>query len=136
MKCEAARPSSRVRRTLGSSLSRASPLAGGAAVVIFVVNSYHGPAWKEGTAMREQSDWAAHRDFMNALPEGFVLLGGPVDGHRLRAMLVVRATNLAEVHRILDPDPWVHSGTLVEIIEPWEILVSDSAIDGALRAPP
>ena len=62
---------------------------------------------------------------MNALPEGFVFLGGPVDGHRNRAMLVVRAVDLTEVHRLLDPDPWLKSGTLVETIEPWEILMGN-----------
>jgi uncharacterized protein YciI len=89
----------------------------------FIVNSYHGPAWKEGQAMRDQPGWDRHRDFMNALPEGLVVLGGPVDNHRTRAMLVVKATDLAEVHRLLDPDPWVESGVLVEIIESWEILI-------------
>ena len=88
----------------------------------FVVNSYHGPAWVEGRAMREQKGWPAHRDFMNALPDGFVFLGGPVDGHR-RAMLLVKAADLAEVHRRLDPDPWVRSGHLVVVVEPWEILI-------------
>lgn len=91
----------------------------------FVVNSYHGPAWTEGQSMREQNGWPTHRDFMNSLPEGFVVLGGPVDGHRTRAMLIVKATDLAEVHRLLDPDPWVKSGTLVEVIEPWEILIGN-----------
>ena len=91
----------------------------------FVVNSYHGPAWIEGRPMREQADWDVHRDFMNGLPEGFIHLGGPVDGHRSRAMLIVRAHDLSEVHRILDPDPWVRSGVLVEHIEPWEILIGN-----------
>ena len=90
----------------------------------FVVNSYHGPAWIEGRAMREQDGWPAHRDFMNGLPEGFVFLGGPVDGHR-RAMLLVKARDLAEVHLLLDPDPWVRSGHLVEVIEPWEVTIGD-----------
>ena len=89
----------------------------------FIVHSYHGPSWIEGRPMREQDGWPEHRDFMNALPEGFVVLGGPVDGHRQRAMLVVRAENLAEVRRRLDPDPWVRSGVLVEVIESWEILI-------------
>lgn len=91
----------------------------------FVVSSYHGPAWVVGRPMSEQDGWPAHRDFMNALPEGFVVLGGPVDGHRTRAMLIVKATDLAEVHQVLDPDPWVKSGTLVEVIEPWEILLGN-----------
>jgi hypothetical protein len=91
----------------------------------FVVNSYHGPSWVEGRPMREQPGWNEHRDFMNGLPEGFVHLGGPVDNHRTRAMLVVRAQDLSEVHRVLDPDPWVQSGVLVEIVEPWEILIGN-----------
>lgn len=89
----------------------------------FIVNSYHGPAWLEGRSMRDQPGWPAHREFMNALPDGFVVLGGPVDGHRQRAMLIVSADDMAEVHRRLDPDPWVRSGVLVEVIEPWELLI-------------
>jgi uncharacterized protein YciI len=92
-------------------------------VAYFVVNSYHGPAWVEGRGMREQNGWEAHRGFMNALPDGFVILGGPVDGHRNRAMLIVKSPDLAEVHRLLDPDPWVLSGVLVEVVEPWELLI-------------
>jgi len=92
-------------------------------LAFFVVNSYHGPSWVHGRPMREQPDWKAHAEFMDALPEGFVLLGGPVDGHKTRAMLVLRAESLEEVHRLLDPDPWIKSGTLVEVIEPWEILI-------------
>ena len=75
--------------------------------------------------MREQEGWPAHRDFMDDLPAGFVFLGGPVDGHRRRALLLVKAADLAEVHRVLDPDPWVSSGTLLEVIETWEILIGD-----------
>jgi hypothetical protein len=88
----------------------------------FVVNSYHGPAWVEGRPMREQDGWPDHRDFINALPEGFVFLGGPVDGHR-RAMMLVKAADLEEVHRRLDPDPWLRSGHLVQVIEPWEVII-------------
>jgi len=75
--------------------------------------------------MREQNGWPDHRDFINALPEGFVFLGGPVDGHRNRAMMLVKATNLDEAHRVLDPDPWVRTGVLVEVIEPWDIIVGN-----------
>lgn len=88
----------------------------------FVVNSFHGPAWDDRRPMREQDAWPAHRDFMNALPLEFLILGGPVDGNR-RALLIVKAADLAEVHRRLDPDPWVRSGHLVQVIEPWEILL-------------
>jgi uncharacterized protein YciI len=93
------------------------------AMAYFLVNSYHGPAWLDGRPLREQPGWPEHRDFMNALPEGFVHLGGPVDDHRIRAMLVVKAADLDEVHRRLDPDPWVRAGVLVEVVERWEILI-------------
>lgn len=73
--------------------------------------------------MREQPEWPAHRDFMNALPDGFVLLGGPVDGHRSRAMLIVKAEDAAAVRNRLAPDPWVRDGVLVQDVEPWELLI-------------
>lgn len=72
--------------------------------------------------MRDLGGGPAHRDFLNALPAGFVLLGGPVDGHR-RAMLIMQTNDLDEAHDGLDPDPWLRSGHLVEVIEPWEIRV-------------
>ncbi len=89
----------------------------------FVVTARHGPRWVEGRPMREQPGWPAHRDFMNALPDGFVLLGGPVDDHRVRAMLIVRAKDASEVRSRLDPDPWVRDGVLVQDVEPWELLI-------------
>jgi uncharacterized protein YciI len=88
----------------------------------FVVNSYHGPAWQDDRPMRQQRLWDDHAAFMNGLPEGFVALGGPVGGGR-RSMLIVKADTEAEVRAWLDPDPWVRSGHLVEVIEPWEILL-------------
>lgn len=105
--------------------SEKAPPPGDRRVPYFVVNSYHGPAWVEGRPMRDQDGWPAHRDFMNGLPDGFVVLGGPVEGHRRRAMLIVRAADLEEARQVLDPDPWVASGHLVEVIEPWEILIGN-----------
>lgn len=95
-------------------------------VAYFVVSSYHGPAWVEGRPMQEQPGWPAHRTFMNALPPGFVRLGGPVDGHRARAMLIVHAADIAEVRRVLDPDPWLRAGVLVQLIEPWDVVIDNS----------
>ncbi len=90
----------------------------------FVVNSYHGPAWDSARPMREQRLWTEHAAFMNALPPGFVVLGGPVGGGT-RAMLIVRSESESEVRARLDPDPWVRSGHLVEVVEPWEILLGE-----------
>ena len=50
--------------------------------------------------------WRAHADFMNELvAEGFILLGGPLEGTR-DVLLIVRAENEAEVEARLAPDVW------------------------------
>ncbi len=63
-----------------------------------------------------------HAAFLNGLPAGFVVLGGPV-GNGARVMLVVNAAVEAEVRARIDPYRWVRSGHLVEVIEPREILL-------------
>ncbi len=56
--------------------------------------------------MEGQEDWEAHASFMNALEkEGFVVLGGPLEGTG-DVLLVVRARTSDEVINRLSPDPW------------------------------
>ena len=48
---------------------------------LFAVILRHGTAWQASRSLEEQEDWEAHRCFMNALEEeGFVMLGGPLEG--------------------------------------------------------
>ena len=64
--------------------------------------------------MEQQPDWRGHADFMNALlAEGFVRLGGPLEGDR-EVLLIVRAKDAAEIDRRLAADPW--TGRLLETL--------------------
>ena len=75
---------------------------------LFAVIRTRGGAWRPGTPLEGQADWEDHASFMNALQkEGFVVLGGPLDGSP-DVLLIVRANTLKEVvptsgRRSLDP---------------------------------
>jgi uncharacterized protein YciI len=57
-------------------------------------------------AREEQEDWEAHRSFMNTLEkEGFVVLGGPLEGTD-DVLLIFRATTPEEIVDRLSADPW------------------------------
>jgi uncharacterized protein YciI len=92
----------------------------------FVVISEQGPAWASSVDMRQQDDWAGHASFMNALAdEGFVVLGGPIDGgDRHLARLIIEADTEIEVRNRLAGDPWARTGILTtKSIEEWEVLL-------------
>ena len=73
---------------------------------------------------REQRYWDEHSVFIDALvEEGFILLGGPLveEGG---AMIIVRATDEAEVREKLRPDPWYeHEILKLESIKRWDIFI-------------
>lgn len=87
---------------------------------IFAVVNTRGPNWNDDKPMEEQGDWRAHADFMNALVAvGFALLGGPLVATR-DVLLIVRATDEAEIETRLDKDIWVAKGLLRRRqINPW-----------------
>jgi uncharacterized protein YciI len=89
---------------------------------IFLVTRSRGARRDEARPMEEQEEWRAHADFMNALArEGFVALGGPVDGTR-ETLLVVRASDEAQIHARLSTDPWTRNQLLrVSEIRPWTL---------------
>jgi uncharacterized protein YciI len=94
----------------------------------FIVIREAGPAWKDGVGIGGQEGVEAHAAFMDSLvTEGFVLGGGPLAGTeagRLRALLVVVATDEDAIHRRLGADPWSEAGLLVTTsVEPWLIFV-------------
>lgn len=72
--------------------------------------------------MDEQADWPAHAFFMDSLvAEGFVALGGPLEGTR-DAMLVIRAESSSEIEQRLSADPWTKNGLLItKDCWPWRI---------------
>ncbi len=73
---------------------------------LFAVTRTRGPAWKADKSMEQQASWRPHADFMSSLQdEGFVVLGGPLNG-TTEVLLIVRANTAEEITRRLAEDPW------------------------------
>jgi hypothetical protein len=89
---------------------------------LFVVIRTRGPAWQESRAMESQVDWAPHASFMNSLAkEGFVILGGPLEGSA-DVLLVTRAETPDEVRSRLADDPWAVTNLLrITRVAPWTV---------------
>ena len=89
---------------------------------LFVVTRTRGPAWVHARPMERQEDWEAHASFMNALEgDGFVVLGGPLEGTS-DVLLVVRAKTDDEIRARLSADPWTRRDLLsVSRISPWTL---------------
>ena len=79
--------------------------------------------------MREQAGWDEHARFMDALvEEGFVFLGGPLEGDR-EVLHIVSAASKEEIERRLADDPWTPNGMLTTVsIERWTILLDGRAV--------
>jgi uncharacterized protein YciI len=95
----------------------------------FAIVREAGSAWDRAKPLREQPAWDEHAEFMNALAEdGFVVVGGPVDGGP-KTLLIVDAGDEAEIRSRLDDDPWTAMGLLaIASIEPWEILLGSALV--------
>ena len=85
-----------------------------------------GASWDASRTLREQEKWDEHADFMDALVnDGFVLLGGPLEGGP-KTLLIVKAESEQAIISRLDHDPWTPMGLLrIGTIERWEILLDD-----------
>jgi uncharacterized protein YciI len=88
----------------------------------FVVLRTRGSGWDDSRSMDEQTDWPAHASFMDSLvSEGFVALGGPLEGTR-DALLVIQAESSSEIEQRLSTDPWAENGLLItKECWPWRI---------------
>lgn len=95
---------------------------------LFAVTNSRGAGWDDSCPMEEQDDWRSHAAFMDALvAEGFVLLGGPLEGTR-DVLLIVRANDAQEITSRLSADPWVVKGLLVATrIVPWTLRLGSLA---------
>jgi uncharacterized protein YciI len=89
---------------------------------LFAVLRSHGPSWQALKPLEGQEEWEAHASFMNALEgEGFVVLGGPLEGTR-DVLLIVRAETSDEVVERLSADPWTRRDLLrVGRVAPWTL---------------
>lgn len=74
--------------------------------------------------MREQDGWDEHARFMDDLvAEGFILLGGPVEGER-ETMHIVQAESEEAIRERWATDPWWVNGMLrPKTIERWTIVL-------------
>jgi hypothetical protein len=89
---------------------------------LFAVTRTRGPAWDAARPMEQQQDWAGHAAFVTALfQEGFVRLVGPLEGTH-EALLIVEATDAAEIGARLADDCWSQLGLLTTTrIAPWTL---------------
>jgi len=89
---------------------------------LFVVIRTHGAAWADSRGLEAQQDWEAHASFMDSLEQdGFVVLGGPLEG-TADALLVVRAGTEDEIVSRLSGDPWTRKDLLrISRIARWNL---------------
>ena len=79
---------------------------------LFVVTRTRGSRWNYSRTLEEQEQWQPHAVFMNALVrEGFVLLGGPLEGTS-DVLLIVRAIHAEQIRNRFAEDPWSRNGLL------------------------
>jgi uncharacterized protein YciI len=91
---------------------------------LFAVILHRGPAWQSSEPLEGQQEWEPHRSFMNALEaEGFVVLGGPLEGTS-EVLLIFRAASPDAIKTRLSADPW-HKMDLLRIsrIMPWNLRI-------------
>jgi hypothetical protein len=95
---------------------------------LFAVIRSRGRAWQDSRPLEGQQDWDAHAAFMNALQsEGFVVLGGPLEGTR-DALIIVRADTPDEIVDRLSTDPWTGRDLLrTSLIAPWTLRLGSLA---------
>jgi uncharacterized protein YciI len=74
--------------------------------------------------MREQDGWDEHARFMDELvDEGFIVLGGPLEGDR-EVLHVVDAPSEEAIQERLAHDNWTVNGMLTTVgVERWTILL-------------
>ena len=91
---------------------------------LYVVRLARGGPWDWSRDMREQDGWNEHARFINSLvDEGFVVLGGPLDGDR-ETLHVVDAGSEKEIRARFAQDNWAQNGMLqVKSVERWTILL-------------
>jgi hypothetical protein len=89
---------------------------------LFAVIRSRGPAWKASQPIEGQEAWDSHAVFMDSLEaEGFVVLGGPLEGTN-DVLLVVREETPDEIAERLSADPWTGLDLLrLGRVAPWTL---------------
>lgn len=102
--------------------------------IYYAVRLVRGGPWDWSRGLGEQQGWDEHAQFMDALvDEGFILLGGPLDGDR-ETLHVIRASSEQEIRGRLARDPWSRNNMLsIKSIERWTILLDGRARTAGAR---
>jgi uncharacterized protein YciI len=100
-------------------------------LTFWVVRRERGGPWDWTRDLREQEGFDEHARFMDHLvDDGFILLGGPLEGDR-EVLHIVDAPSEEAIRERLAEDNWTRNGMLtVKSIERWTIL-----LDGRGLAP-
>ncbi|HEY8842548.1 MAG TPA: YciI family protein [Gaiellaceae bacterium] len=95
-----------------------------------MVRSRAGPTWSSGS-VREQPDWDAHAEFVDALIErGTFVMGGPFSDNS-GSMSLLEGIDADEARRILEGDPFMKNGVFVlEEIREWTVFVDELSTSG------
>jgi uncharacterized protein YciI len=103
---------------------------------LFVVTRTRGKAWDSTKPMSSQKEWPEHATFMDDLANNrFVILGGPLDDGD-RTLLIVDASNEAEIRSTLAQDPWSKSGVLeLQSVQLWTVLLQAGPAIRAMPSP-
>ena len=96
--------------------------------MFFAVRLERGGPWDWSRDLREQDGWDHHARFMDSLVEdGFIVLGGPLDGER-EILHAISAPSEQAVRERLAQDNWARNVMLtIRSIEPWTILLDGRA---------
>lgn len=100
--------------------------------MIFAVTLERGGPWDWSRGLREQDGFDRHAEFMDALvADGFILLGGPLEGER-EILHVVDAHSEQQIRERLAADNWHQNGMLtVTSIRSWSVLLDGLGANGA-----
>jgi len=93
-------------------------------MALYVLRLRRSGPWDWSRDMREQAGWDEHARFMDRLvDDGFLLLGGPLEGGR-DTLHVVQAESEAAIRERMAEDPWAKNGMLSPVsIEGWTVLL-------------
>lgn len=100
--------------------------------MIFAVTLERGGPWNWALGLREQDGFDEHADFMDALvDDGFLLLGGPLEGER-EVLHVIAAASERDVRERLADDNWHQNGMLrITSVRTWDVLLDGVGATGA-----
>jgi len=94
-------------------------------VIYYVVTLEQGEHWDARFPMHQQQHWDEHARLMDAfVDDGFIILGGPLDGEE-RILLVINAESRQAIEARFVADPWISTGVRrIAKVERWEILLN------------